>query len=97
MDRDIYVHKGMLYIIKGCFINQQFPCQMQEKQEESELRSLPPPSLAHLAALSVAVTELAKEQGITDDDLKVRQEIVEEMSKVITTFLPGTTSFYTQF
>uniref|UniRef100_A0A8C6DB70 RNA uridylyltransferase n=1 Tax=Moschus moschiferus TaxID=68415 RepID=A0A8C6DB70_MOSMO len=59
-----------------------------EKQEESELRSLPPPSLAHLAALSVAVIELAKEQGITDDDLKVRQEIVEEMSKVITTFLP---------
>lgn len=59
-----------------------------EKQEESELRSLPPPSLAHLAALSVAVIELAKEQGITDDDLKVRQEIVEEMSKVVTTFLP---------
>ncbi|XP_052493003.1 terminal uridylyltransferase 4 [Budorcas taxicolor] len=59
-----------------------------EKQEESELRSLPPPSAAHLAALSFAVIELAKEQGITDDDLKVRQEIVEEMSKVITTFLP---------
>ncbi|XP_066863741.1 terminal uridylyltransferase 4 isoform X9 [Kogia breviceps] len=59
-----------------------------EKQEESELRSLPPPSLAHLAALSVAVIELAKEQGITDDDLRVRQEIVEEMSKVITAFLP---------
>lgn len=56
-----------------------------EKQEESELRSLPPPSPAHLAALSVAVIELAKEQGITDDDLRVRQEIVEEMSKVITT------------
>ncbi|XP_054547429.1 terminal uridylyltransferase 4 isoform X4 [Talpa occidentalis] len=59
-----------------------------EKQEESELRSLPPPSPAHLAALSIAVIELAKEQGITDDDLRVRQEIVEEMSKVITTFLP---------
>ncbi|XP_012494798.1 PREDICTED: terminal uridylyltransferase 4 [Propithecus coquereli] len=59
-----------------------------EKQEESELRSLPPPSPAHLAALSVAVIELAKEQGITDDDFRVRQEIVEEMSKVITTFLP---------
>ncbi|XP_043430916.1 terminal uridylyltransferase 4 isoform X12 [Prionailurus bengalensis] len=59
-----------------------------EKQEESELRSLPPPSPAHLAALSVAVIELAKEHGITDDDLRVRQEIVEEMSKVITTFLP---------
>ncbi|XP_019598413.2 terminal uridylyltransferase 4 isoform X7 [Rhinolophus sinicus] len=59
-----------------------------EKQEESELRSLPPPSPAHLAALSVAVIELAKEQGITDDDLRVRQEIVEEMSKVITAFLP---------
>ncbi|XP_042637590.1 terminal uridylyltransferase 4 [Orycteropus afer afer] len=59
-----------------------------EKQEESELRSLPLPSTAHLAALSVAVVELAKEQGITDDDLRVRQEIVEEMSKVITTCLP---------
>ncbi|XP_031540114.1 terminal uridylyltransferase 4 isoform X9 [Vicugna pacos] len=59
-----------------------------EKQEESELRSLPPPTPAHLAALTVAVIELAKEQGITDDDLRVRQEIVEEMSKVITTFLP---------
>nr|XP_044995079.1 terminal uridylyltransferase 4 isoform X3 [Jaculus jaculus] len=59
-----------------------------EKQEESELRSLPPPSPAHLAALSFAVVELAKEQGITDDDLRVRQEIVEEMSKVIMACLP---------
>ncbi|XP_006839836.1 PREDICTED: terminal uridylyltransferase 4 isoform X2 [Chrysochloris asiatica] len=59
-----------------------------EKQEESELRSLPPPSPAHLAALSVAVIELAKEQGLTDDDFQVRQEIVEEMSKVITASLP---------
>uniref|UniRef100_A0A8C3VV79 RNA uridylyltransferase n=1 Tax=Catagonus wagneri TaxID=51154 RepID=A0A8C3VV79_9CETA len=59
-----------------------------EKQEESELRSLPPPSPVHLAALSVAVIELAKEQGITDDDLRVRQEIVEEMSKAVTAFLP---------
>ncbi|XP_054996688.1 terminal uridylyltransferase 4 isoform X5 [Sorex araneus] len=59
-----------------------------EKQEESELRSLPPPSPAHLAALSIAVIELAKEQGITDDDFRVRQEIVEEMAKVITASLP---------
>ncbi|XP_051027760.1 terminal uridylyltransferase 4 isoform X5 [Acomys russatus] len=59
-----------------------------EKQEESELRSLPSPSPAHLAALSIAIVELAKEQGITDDDLRVRQDIVEEMSKVIMTFLP---------
>ncbi|EGV97940.1 Terminal uridylyltransferase 4 [Cricetulus griseus] len=60
----------------------------KEKQEESELRSLPSPSPAHLAALSIAVVELAKEQGITDDDLRVRQNIVEEMSKVIMTYLP---------
>ncbi|XP_055484688.1 terminal uridylyltransferase 4 isoform X8 [Psammomys obesus] len=59
-----------------------------EKQEESELRSLPSPSPAHLAALSIAIVELSKEQGITDDDLRVRQDIVEEMSKVITSFLP---------
>ncbi|OBS59213.1 hypothetical protein A6R68_09662 [Neotoma lepida] len=50
-----------------------------EKQEESELRSLPSPSPAHLAALSIAVVELAKEQGITDDDLRVRQDVVEEI------------------
>ncbi|XP_013377153.1 PREDICTED: terminal uridylyltransferase 4 isoform X5 [Chinchilla lanigera] len=59
-----------------------------EKQEESELRSLPPPSPAHLAALSAAIVEVAKEQGITDEDLKARREIVEEMSKVVTAFLP---------
>ncbi|XP_004639170.1 terminal uridylyltransferase 4 isoform X1 [Octodon degus] len=59
-----------------------------EKQEESELRSLPSPSPAHLAALSAAIVEVAKEQGITNEDLKARQEIVEEMSKVITVFLP---------
>uniref|UniRef100_A0A8C2M633 polynucleotide adenylyltransferase n=1 Tax=Cricetulus griseus TaxID=10029 RepID=A0A8C2M633_CRIGR len=58
------------------------------KQEESELRSLPPPSPAHLAAVSIAVVELAKEQGITDDDLRFHQDIVEEMSKVIMTYLP---------
>lgn len=88
------------YLCKLCFI---FILNIQEahkhikekphkyilgKQEESELRSLPPPSPAHLAAVSIAVVELAKEQGITDDDLRVRQDIVEEMSKVIMTYLP---------
>ncbi|XP_027290039.2 terminal uridylyltransferase 4 isoform X2 [Cricetulus griseus] len=88
------------YLCKLCFI---FILNIQEahkhikekphkyilgKQEESELRSLPPPSPAHVAAVSIAVVELAKEQGITDDDLRVRQDIVEEMSKVIMTYLP---------
>lgn len=58
------------------------------------MRSFPSPSPAHLAALSIAVIELAKEQGITDDDLRVRQDIVEDMSKVIMTYLPGTEPFY---
>lgn len=45
----------------------------------------------------MAVIELVKEQGITDDDLRIRQEIVEEMSKVVTTCLPGTNTFYIYF
>lgn len=59
-----------------------------EKQEESELRSLPSPSPAQLAALSIAVVEPAKEQGTTDDDPRVRQDTAEETSKVIVTHSP---------
>ncbi|XP_074077535.1 terminal uridylyltransferase 4 isoform X6 [Macrotis lagotis] len=59
-----------------------------EKQEENELRALPPPSPAQLAALSSTLMQAAKEQGISDNDFGFRQEIVTEMEKVIQQRLP---------
>uniref|UniRef100_A0A8C4UGL2 Terminal uridylyl transferase 4 n=1 Tax=Falco tinnunculus TaxID=100819 RepID=A0A8C4UGL2_FALTI len=61
---------------------------IMEKQEENELRALPPPSSAQLAALSFALIEAANEQGISDDDFRIRQEIVNEMEKIIQQRLP---------
>ncbi|XP_051481728.1 terminal uridylyltransferase 4 isoform X2 [Apus apus] len=60
----------------------------KEKQEENELRALPPPSPAQLAALSFTLLEAANEQGISDDDFRVRQEIVNKMEKIIQQPLP---------
>ncbi|KAM6415179.1 terminal uridylyltransferase 4 isoform 2-T2 [Rhynochetos jubatus] len=60
----------------------------KEKQEENELRALPPPSPAQLAALSFTLLEAANEQGISDDDFRIRQEIVNEMEKIIQQPLP---------
>ncbi|XP_075280598.1 terminal uridylyltransferase 4 isoform X2 [Opisthocomus hoazin] len=60
----------------------------KEKQEENELRALPSPSSAQLAALSFTLIEAANEQGISDDDFRIRQEIVNEMEKIIQQPLP---------
>uniref|UniRef100_A0A8C2TII8 Terminal uridylyl transferase 4 n=1 Tax=Coturnix japonica TaxID=93934 RepID=A0A8C2TII8_COTJA len=62
---------------------------IMEKQEENELRALPPPSSAQLAALSFTLIEAANEQGISDDDFRIRQEIVSEMEKIIQQPLPA--------
>uniref|UniRef100_A0A8B9I3X4 Terminal uridylyl transferase 4 n=1 Tax=Anser brachyrhynchus TaxID=132585 RepID=A0A8B9I3X4_9AVES len=62
---------------------------IMEKQEENELRALPPPSSAQLAALSFTLIEAANEQGISDDDFRIRQEIVNEMEKIIQQPLPA--------
>uniref|UniRef100_A0A8C5U3J1 Terminal uridylyl transferase 4 n=1 Tax=Malurus cyaneus samueli TaxID=2593467 RepID=A0A8C5U3J1_9PASS len=61
---------------------------IMEKQEENELRALPPPSTAQLAALSFTLIEAANEQGISDEDFRIRQEIVNEMEKIIQQPLP---------
>ncbi|NWU93024.1 TUT4 uridylyltransferase, partial [Upupa epops] len=61
---------------------------IMEKQEENELRALPPPSSSQLAALSFTLIEAANEQGISDDDFRIRQEIVNEMEKIIQQPLP---------
>uniref|UniRef100_A0A6I8P3V8 Terminal uridylyl transferase 4 n=1 Tax=Ornithorhynchus anatinus TaxID=9258 RepID=A0A6I8P3V8_ORNAN len=62
---------------------------IMEKQEENELRALPPPFPAQLAALSFTLIEAAKEQGISDDDFRVREDIVNEMEKIVQRSLPG--------
>uniref|UniRef100_A0A8B9FQ46 Terminal uridylyl transferase 4 n=1 Tax=Amazona collaria TaxID=241587 RepID=A0A8B9FQ46_9PSIT len=62
---------------------------IMEKQEENELRALPPPSSAQLAALSFTLIEAANEQGISDDDFRIRQDIVKEMEKIIQQPLPA--------
>ncbi|XP_066453689.1 terminal uridylyltransferase 4 [Eleutherodactylus coqui] len=59
-----------------------------EKQEENELRSLPPPSAAQVAALGVTLVNAAKEHGISQEDFLSRQEIVKEMEKIIQNKLP---------
>ncbi|XP_054836032.1 terminal uridylyltransferase 4 isoform X2 [Eublepharis macularius] len=60
----------------------------KEKQEENELRALPSPSPAQITALSFTLMEAAKEQGISDNDFQIRQEIVWEMEKIIQQPLP---------
>ncbi|XP_069594002.1 terminal uridylyltransferase 4 isoform X1 [Ranitomeya imitator] len=59
-----------------------------EKQEENELRSLPPPSAAQIEALGAALVNAAKEHGISQEDFLSRQEIVIEMEKIIQIKLP---------
>ncbi|KAM3915307.1 terminal uridylyltransferase 4 isoform 1-T2 [Leptodactylus fuscus] len=54
-----------------------------EKQEENELRSLPPPSAAQIEALGVTLVNAAKEHGVSQEDFLSRQEIVNEMEKII--------------
>uniref|UniRef100_A0A674J1J7 CCHC-type domain-containing protein n=1 Tax=Terrapene triunguis TaxID=2587831 RepID=A0A674J1J7_9SAUR len=62
---------------------------IMEKQEENELRGLPPSSPAQVAALTFTLMEAANEQGISDDDFRIRQEIVNEMEKIIQQPLPA--------
>ncbi|XP_051518860.1 terminal uridylyltransferase 4-like [Myxocyprinus asiaticus] len=56
---------------------------IMEKQEENELRALPPPSPAQLRALDCAVLEAAKLHGISDEDFQLRQAVVSRMEDII--------------
>ncbi|KAM4574604.1 terminal uridylyltransferase 4 [Fundulus diaphanus] len=56
---------------------------MMEKQEETELRALPPPSAAQLRALDSAVLQTASQQGISDEDFEVRKGVVTRMEEII--------------
>ncbi|KAJ8357285.1 hypothetical protein SKAU_G00200790 [Synaphobranchus kaupii] len=56
---------------------------IMEKQEENELRALPPPSPAQMHAVDTAVMAAVHQQGISEDDFLVRQDIVSRMEKII--------------
>uniref|UniRef100_A0A3P9GZ10 Terminal uridylyltransferase 4/7 nucleotidyltransferase domain-containing protein n=1 Tax=Oryzias latipes TaxID=8090 RepID=A0A3P9GZ10_ORYLA len=60
-----------------------------EKQEENELRALPPPSATQLKAVDAAVREVAAQQGISEEDFKVREAVVTRMEEVIKRHLAG--------
>ncbi|CAH2310847.1 terminal uridylyltransferase 4 isoform X2 [Pelobates cultripes] len=59
-----------------------------EKQEENELRSLPPPTMAQIDAISVTLIDTAKEYGISQEDFILRQDIVNNMEEIIQMKLP---------
>ncbi|MCJ8742090.1 hypothetical protein PDJAM_G00077970 [Pangasius djambal] len=62
---------------------------IMEKQEENELRSLPPPSPAHLRALNSAVMEAAQEHGISEQEFQQRQAVLRSMELIIQRHLPA--------
>ncbi|CAJ1059444.1 terminal uridylyltransferase 4 [Xyrichtys novacula] len=56
---------------------------IMEKQEENELRALPPASAAQLRAVDAAVLETAREHGISEEDFEVRKAVVLRMEEII--------------
>ncbi|XP_008336747.1 terminal uridylyltransferase 4 isoform X3 [Cynoglossus semilaevis] len=54
-----------------------------EKQEENELRALPPPSAAQLKAVDAAVMATGQQHGISEEDFRVRQAVVIKMEEII--------------
>lgn len=61
----------------------------QEKQEENELRALPPASAAHLRALDISIQRTARQNGISEEDFEVRKAVVTRMEEIIRRHLPG--------
>ncbi|XP_067369100.1 terminal uridylyltransferase 4 isoform X2 [Channa argus] len=56
---------------------------IMEKQEENELRALPPPSAAQLKAVDTAVLETARQHGISEEDFEIRKAVVIKMETII--------------
>lgn len=61
----------------------------QEKQEENELRALPPPSPAQLRAVDASVLEITRQHGISEEDFEVRKAIVVTMEATVKRHLSG--------
>lgn len=61
----------------------------QEKQEENELRALPPASAAHLRALDASIRRTARQNGVSQEDFQVRKAVVARMEELIRRHLPA--------
>ncbi|XP_056893412.1 terminal uridylyltransferase 4 [Takifugu flavidus] len=62
---------------------------IMEKQEENELRALPPASAAHLRALDISIHRTMRENGISEDDFGARKAVVTTMEEIIRRHLPA--------
>ncbi|XP_076846196.1 terminal uridylyltransferase 4 isoform X2 [Brachyhypopomus gauderio] len=62
---------------------------LAEKQEENELRSLAPPTPAHLEAVQSAVMETARQHGISEEDFQQRQTVLHRMEGIIQGQMPS--------
>ncbi|KAM4548007.1 terminal uridylyltransferase 4 isoform 2-T2 [Odontesthes bonariensis] len=56
---------------------------IMEKQEENELRALPPPAAAQMRAVDAVILETARQQGISEEDSEVRRAVVTRMEEII--------------
>ncbi|XP_031731886.1 terminal uridylyltransferase 4 [Anarrhichthys ocellatus] len=56
---------------------------IMEKQEENELRALPPASAAQLKAVDTAVLDTVRQHGISEEDFEVRKAVVIRMEEII--------------
>ncbi|XP_077440711.1 terminal uridylyltransferase 4 isoform X2 [Vanacampus margaritifer] len=64
---------------------------LKEKQEENDLRALPPPSALHLRAIETAVLEVARQHGISEEDFDHRKAVVVRMEDIIKKHLSACT------
>uniref|UniRef100_A0A3B5KEM8 Terminal uridylyl transferase 4 n=1 Tax=Takifugu rubripes TaxID=31033 RepID=A0A3B5KEM8_TAKRU len=62
---------------------------IMEKQEENELRALPPASAAHLRALDISIHRTMRQNGISEDDFGARKAVVTTMEEIIRRHLPA--------
>ncbi|XP_051929272.1 terminal uridylyltransferase 4 isoform X1 [Hippocampus zosterae] len=64
---------------------------IMEKQEENELRALPPPNTLQLRAIDTAVLEAARQKGISEEDFDHRKAVVTRMEDIIKKHLSACT------
>nr|XP_006626679.2 PREDICTED: terminal uridylyltransferase 7 isoform X1 [Lepisosteus oculatus]XP_015218631.1 PREDICTED: terminal uridylyltransferase 7 isoform X1 [Lepisosteus oculatus]XP_015218642.1 PREDICTED: terminal uridylyltransferase 7 isoform X1 [Lepisosteus oculatus]XP_015218650.1 PREDICTED: terminal uridylyltransferase 7 isoform X1 [Lepisosteus oculatus] len=60
----------------------------KEKQEDAMLTALPPPNPSQVKAIGSAIDKIVQEHGLSDDDITIRQQIVEYMQETIKSALP---------
>ncbi|XP_069785701.1 terminal uridylyltransferase 7-like isoform X2 [Narcine bancroftii] len=62
---------------------------LKDIQEEGMLAMLPPPSPSQVGAIGAAINKIVREDGLTEDDVKIRHEITRKMEDVLQYLLQG--------